>query len=120
MSEYRETIYRSRDNQIVFALEQGDQVIDASGITRAQLSFKQEGAEIYLLDSQSAAALFDFTQKETVRGIKVGVLVFKFGAITEGNLPDGLYDVDLYLYDAANDGGLHWSTVEMVVKDGDA
>lgn len=120
MSEYRETIYRGRDNEIVFALEQGGVVLDARGVTRAQLSFQQDGEEVFMLDSADSPTFFDFQQTEAVRGLKTGVLVLKLGETLEGDVPDGLYDVRLYLFDAVNDDGVFWDTIEFEVRGGDA
>lgn len=119
MSEYRETIYRGRNNEIVFALEIGDTIIDASGITRGQLMFKQEGADKFLLDSADSPSMFSFTQKEAVRGVRVGVIVLNLGGVLADDVPDGLYEVDIYFFDAGTPQGAFWETVEMVVRDGD-
>lgn len=120
MSSYRETLYRGRDNEIVLALEQGARVVDASGVTRCQLVFKQPGVADVTVDSASAASYFSFQEQHPVRGERVGVLVFNLGGISAGTLPDGLYDVDVYLFDAVNDDGVFWDSIEILVRDGDA
>lgn len=119
MSSYRETIYRGRDNEIVLALEQGGRLVDASGVTRCQLVFKRPGASDVKIDSSTDAAYFQFQQRHTVRGERIGILIFNLGAVSSETLPDGLYDVDAYLYDAVNDDGVFWSSIEMLVRTGD-
>jgi hypothetical protein len=119
MGTYRETVYRGRDNEILLALEQNSSIIDASGITRVQLAFKQPGAEDETVDSQETPALFEFGQNAIVRGSRVGVLVLKLGELDDDAVPDGLYDVDVYLFDAQNDDGVFWDTIEVLVRDGD-
>jgi hypothetical protein len=119
MSAYRETVYRGRDNEIVLALEQGGKLRDASGVTRCQLVFQRPGVADVKVDSQTNAAFFSFQEKSTVRGERIGVLVLKLGELDGGVVADGLYDVAVYLYDAQNDDGVYWDSIEMLVRDGD-
>lgn len=114
---YRETVYQGRDNEIALALGQGERVIDASGVTRVQLVFKRPDQADVTIDSNTAPQYFDLNEKGIVNGLEVGILVFKLG---ESALTADLYDVAVYLFDAQNDDGVFWDTLEVMVRDGDA
>lgn len=113
---YRETVYLGRDNEIALALSQGARVIDASGVTRVQLVFKRPDEDDITIDSNTNPEYFAFNAKGLVRGVETGILVFKLG---EASLPEDLYEVAVYLFDATNDDGVFWSTLEVMVREGD-
>jgi hypothetical protein len=119
MGNYRETVYRGRDNEIRLALEQDGRVIDAAGVTRVQLVFKQPGAADATVDSSIEPAMFEFGEQDMVRGQRVGVLTLKLGELDDNDVPDGLYEVAVYLFDAENDDGVFWDSIEVEVRDGD-
>jgi hypothetical protein len=113
---YRETVYLGRDNEIALALAQGSAVVDASGVTRVQLVFKRPDQADVVIDSNSAPEHFDLSEKGLVNGISTGILVLKLGEV---DIDEDLYEVAIYLFDAQNDDGVFWDSIEMVVRDGD-
>jgi hypothetical protein len=117
MPSYRETVYLGRDNDIILGLAQGDEVINAGGVTRCQLVFKRPDQADITIDSNVVPALFNLQAKAQVNGVETGVLVLKLGEVA--GVPADLYAVDVYLFDAANDDGVFWDTIEMLVRDGD-
>lgn len=119
MSNYRETVYRGRDNKITLALDDGGRILDAGGVTRCQLVFKQEGVSDFLVDSEDNGEMFDFDQQDVVRGVRLGVLVLKLGTLDAEDVPDGLYKVDVYLFDSVNTNAAYWDSIEVLVRDGD-
>lgn len=119
---FRETIYKSRDNTISLAIEQGDELLSASNVTRCRLVFKRDGQANINVDSATGgqAGAFDFGQNEIVRGQNTRLLVLKLGALaTSIPIPDGLYEIDVYLYDVVNTNGAFFDTLVARVRGGD-
>lgn len=57
------------------------------------------------------------TSPSPVNGVQTGILVLKLG---ETSLPVDLYEVAVYLFDAQNDDGVFWDSLEVMVRDWDA
>lgn len=119
---FRETIYKSRDNTISLAIEQGDELVSAAQVTRARLVFKRDGQSNIVVDSATGgqASAFDFASSEIVRGQNMRLLVLKLGTLaTNIPIPDGLYEIDVYLYDSVNTNGAFFDTLAARVRGGD-
>lgn len=113
---YRETIYKTRDNVISFALDEGSELQSASGITKCKLAFKRDGQADVILDSSVDTGFFTKDQ-ESVNGQRVSVLSFKLGPIAQSKpIADGIYNVEVYLYDAVNTNGVFWDSFPALVR----
>lgn len=116
---YRETIFKGRDNAISLAIEQGEAVLSAGQVTRAHLVLKRQGQADITVDSTTDAAVFGFAGTEVVQGRLTRLLDIKLGLKAAAlPIPDGLYQIDVYLYDTTNTNGLYWDTIAAQIRAG--
>ena len=117
---YRETIYKGRQNVISLAIDQGGELQSAAQVTRCQLVFKRSGQSNITIDSNTTPLAFSFDTIDAVRGQATRLLELELGPIANSTpIPDGLYSVDVYLFDPFNTSGVFWDTLTVEVRTGD-
>ena len=103
MSSQRITVYKGRDNTESIEFLDGGTVQNLSDITRVKLILNSSTT----IDSDDSPSAFDWTSDTSQLDLILG----------SESLTVGSYeDTEIILYDAVNTSGVHWGSIDLIVK----
>lgn len=108
-------ITRGKDSPLELPVTVDGQLVDSDGITRCDLVFRRQGVADLKIDSATNPTWFTLQKAETIDGLSINIVYANLRQVADPPA-NGIYAVDVYLYDADFANGRLWGTIDAEVR----